>query len=90
MKTEADLQTALRNELEQWFVKQCKNNYADFYLYFTPTTNEHNGKIMICEDKPSPEYSLAMPEKIKKGCTIDQNFNWISHGILTKLPVLSY
>jgi len=90
MKNTADLEIRLLNELKQWFARQCQDNYADFYLYYLPTTAEHDGGILICkEDPPNDEYQLAWPEKIRKGCTIEQNFNWLRNAILYRLPVLS-
>jgi hypothetical protein len=90
MKTEADLQTALRNELNQWFPRQCREPYTDFYLYYLETTQEYDGGILIASEAPAnSNYKLATPEKIRKACTIDQNFNWIAQGIVRRLPVLS-
>jgi hypothetical protein len=90
MKNIADLETRLLDELNQWFPKQCRDQFADFYLYYLPTTTEHDGGILIASDDPAnPEYQLAMNEKIHKGNTVEQNFNWIRSGILRRLPVLS-
>ncbi len=90
MKNLQDLENTLKAELEQWFVRQCRDEYADFYLYYLPTTAEHDGGISICKNKPAnPECRLAMAQRINKGATIDQNFKWIRHGVLRSLPVLS-
>lgn len=90
MKNLADLENVLRVELNQWFVRQCRDEYGDFYLYYLPTTAEHDGGISICKDKPAnPECVLAMPERIDKGATVEQNFNRIRRGVLKSLPVLS-
>lgn len=90
MKNIADLETRLLNELEQWFVRQCKDPFADFYLYYLPTTAEHDGGILICAEAPAnPEYKLAMSERIYKGDSVGQNFNRIRRDVLRTLPVLS-
>lgn len=90
MKTEADLRARLKAELSNWFQRQCQNPYDDFHLYYLPTTPEHDGGILICSETPAnPEYQLAIPEAIRKGCTVEQNFNWITQEILRRLPVLA-
>jgi hypothetical protein len=90
MKTMADLETRFRNELNQWFIRQSRDIYADFYLYYLPTTAEHDGHIAIFEeDPPNPEYVLACGMKINKGAEINQLMNqW--RPILRTLPVLEY
>jgi len=85
-----DIKDRLQAELEQWFLKQCKNNYADFYLYYLPAAPEHDGGLLIAENIKNPEYLLAMPEKINKSITVEQNFNRIMvYGVLNKLPILT-
>ncbi len=89
MKNETELQGRLLAELKQWFVKQCRNPFGDYYLYYLAATAEHAGGIIICADTPAnPKYQLALGEKIRKECTVEQNFNWIRRGILRTLPVL--
>lgn len=92
MKNIADLETRLLEELTAWFPEQCQKPYEDFYLYYWPTTPDHNGGIIIIGGGSTPhstEYQLAMPERINKGDTVEQNFNRIRLGILRTLPVLS-
>jgi hypothetical protein len=89
MKNIADLESRLRLELTEWFTKQCRNPFEDYYLYYQETTAEHNGGILICKEAPANlDYRLTMPERIRKGDTIDQNFNRIRLGVLRTLPVL--
>jgi hypothetical protein len=91
MKDIMELETRLRAELDQWHVKQCRNNFDDYYLYYLETTAEHDGGIIICKEAPANQsYRLAMPQRIDKGATVNQNFNRIRNGILRSLPVLSY
>jgi len=91
MKNIADLETRLLEELDQWITQQSCEPYADFYLYYRETTPEYDGNILILPATASKgsEYQLAMPERISKGATVNQNFNRIRHGILRTLPVLS-
>ncbi len=90
MKNLQDLENTLKAELDQWFIRQCRDEYADFYLYYLPATAEHDGGLSICKDRPAnPELRLAMAERINKGATIDQNFNRIRNSVLRSLPVLS-
>jgi len=88
MKTMADIETTFRMELQQWFPKQCANIYDTYYLYYLPTTAEHDGGILICKDKPAnPEYQLAAPQRINKAAEIYQIMNeW--RPILYTLPIL--
>ena len=91
MKNLADLETRLMEELDIWLTRQSCEPYADYYLYYRETTPEYDGEILILPATASKgsEYQLAMPERINKGATINQNFNRIRHGILRTLPVLS-
>ncbi|MEI6313262.1 MAG: hypothetical protein WCO89_00220 [Syntrophus sp. (in: bacteria)] len=89
MKTEAELRARLKAELSNWFQRQCQMPYDDFHLYYLPTTPKHDGGILICSETPANhEYQLAMPQAIRKNYTEDQNFNWITHSVLRRLPVL--
>ena len=75
--------------MQQWLFKQAMNIYADFYLYYTPTTAEHDGGILIAQDAPSSDYKLARPDRLGKGNTVEQNFNQIRIHTLPHLPVLT-
>jgi len=87
MKNMADIETRLRAELNQWFIKQIRNEYDDFYLYYLPTTAEHNGGFVITSEAPSnPEYQIIQG-RINKGATIDQNMNHFRE-IVKRLPIL--
>lgn len=88
MKTYSDLQDRLKIELTHWFNLQCQNIFDDYYLYYTETIPGKSGGIIICKNPPSNDYKLAMPERINKGMTIDQNFYHIINTCLSKLPVL--
>jgi len=88
MKTFADLQTSFSNELQQWFPKQCQNFYDDYYLYYLPSTPEHDGGIIITKDKPvNSDYQLS--RIIPKHSSIDQIKNQFRNEVLPHLPVLS-
>jgi hypothetical protein len=90
MKTQADLEARLMDELRVWFPRQSRNISDDFYLYYLPSGPEHDGGILICSEKPNnPEYKLAWSERINKGFTVEQNFFYLRKVILFKLPVLS-
>ena len=88
MKNMADLETQFGMELNQWFIKQSQNIYDDYYLYYLPTTAEHDGHISICKDKPvNPELKLAAPQRINKWAELYQIKNEF-RPILSRLPVL--
>ena len=90
MKTLADLEARLMEELDIWLTRQSCEPYADFYLYYRKTTEEYDGNILILPATASKgsEYQLAMPERINKGATVNQNFNRIRADVLRTLPVL--
>lgn len=88
MKTRIDVETRLRNELNQWFLKQGRNIFDDYYLYHMPTTAEHDGGIIILKDRPkSPCYILTTGERIHKEWTVDQNFRHF-YDVVMSLPIL--
>lgn len=88
MKNRRDIQNKLMSELKQWSINQSKNIYADYYLYYTETTKEKNGDILILEDALNTDYQLAGGGKINKGATIRQNFNLLCE-VVEHLPILS-
>lgn len=84
-----DIKTRLRNELEQWFIKQTHNPFEDYYLYYLESTPEHDGGLLIAREKPvNTEYQMAGGGKINKGATVDQNFNVLMATVMG-LPILS-
>ncbi len=88
MKNMQDINTRLWGELEQWYIKQCRNEYEEYHLYYLPTTAEHDGGISICsEPPPNPEMKLADPHKINGYHTIDQNFTRLQ-SVCRRLPIL--
>ena len=90
MKNMADIQTRFHSELEQWFIKQVRDEYSDYYLYYLPTTPEHDGGFSFCKDKPAnPDVLLGWNQPVCKGSTIEQNFNAYI-PILRRLPILEY
>jgi hypothetical protein len=91
MKNRADLETALKIELERnWFPQQCREPFSDFYLYYLPTTTEHYGRLSICKDNlANPEMKLATAQRINKGASVEQNFNWLRCDVIGTLPVLT-
>ena len=87
MKTLRDIQTRLRAELEQWFVKQVHNPFGDYYLYYQESTPAHNGTLLICEDAP-PNSGYELAASIRRDYTIDGNFGLLQ-DIIRKLPILN-
>ena len=89
MKSLADIETALRLELQQWAIKQARNVYSAYYLYYIKATAEHDGGLFIAENVQSPEYQLASAQRVRPDATIEQNFNWYRLNVIRWLPVLS-
>jgi hypothetical protein len=88
MKNMNDVHNRIKAELDQWFPRQCRNDFEDYYLYYLPTTPEHDGGISICKDKPANP-DLILSERIRKDLTIEQNHNRLAE-VCRKLPILEY
>lgn len=77
----------------QWFVEEVARcaregwkalgatNCAEHYLYYKALS------LVIAQDKPSPEYQLATPERVPGNLTIDGLTAWV-HRRSTRLPIL--
>ena len=92
MKTRQDTENRLLAELKQWSIKQARDIYADYYLYYMTTTPEHDGGLLICRSDLTPnypDYQLAMLTRINKSSSVQQNFNYIRLNVLGSLPILS-
>lgn len=88
MKTMRDVNTRLKGELDQWFVKQSRDNFREYHLYYTETTPGHDGGISILsEAPPNPDVKLACAERINGFLTVDQNFRKLQ-DICRHLPIL--
>jgi len=88
MKTYQEACDRLKLELTMWCKRQTQNIYADYYLYYLPSTAEHDGGISICENQPAnPDVKLAWTQRIRKECTIEQNMNELRE-VLRSLPIL--
>ena len=91
MKNWNDLVKRFTAELEQWYIRQTRKPFENYYLYYLESTAEHDGGIIIHADSTPPEnpdYRLAAPEAIRKDMDIGQNVIYFEH-ILKRLPVLS-
>jgi len=89
MKNLCEINARLKAELDQWYIRQCQNAWDDYYLYYLPTTAEHDGGIIICKDLPAnPEYKLASAQRIRKEATVEANFILLQ-DVVRRLPVLA-
>ena len=91
MRTIAEAEAVLYNELKTWFTRQCREPFADYYLYYQAATAEHDGGLLICRSDlqpENPEYCPAMLSPISKAASIEQNLNYIRIHILGTLPIL--
>ena len=84
----SDINKTLKLELDQWYLKQVRKPYTDYYLYFIETTKKHDGGFLILEEAPTnPEYQLAGGGRINKVATVEQNYNYF-RPIINSLPVI--
>ena len=88
MKNMNDVNDILQAELNQWFIRQCRNEWDDYYLYYLPTTAEHDGGLSICKERPANP-DMILSERVRKDCTVDQNFRRLS-AVCWRLPILEY
>jgi len=89
MQTWPEVLNRLRAELDQWFIKQCRDIHEDYYLYYLPTTEAQNGGFLFLADKPeNGNYLLGWNKPVNKGKTVEQNMQKFS-DILRKLPIMS-
>jgi hypothetical protein len=89
MKNMADVATQVNLELIHYRQQQAKNIYDDYYLYYMEATPEHDGGLIICKNQPpNPDYKLAMPERIGKHLSSEQQRIKIIN-ICRTLPILS-
>ena len=92
MKTIAEAEAALHNELKTWFVRQSRDILSDYYLWYQAATPEHTGGLIICRSDltpENPEFQPAMLSPISKAASIEQNLNYLRLNILGTLPILS-
>ena len=89
MKNMADVEKVLREELNKWFVRQVRNEFEDFYLYYAPTSHGQPGEIRIESNMPLDSGFNLVVGRINKGATIDQNFKYLQE-ICRSLPILQY
>ena len=88
MQTWPEVLNRLRAELDQWFIKQCRNIHADYYLYYQATTPERNGGFLFLEDKPeNSNYLLGWNKPVDKGATVEHNMHTFS-DVLWRLPIM--
>jgi len=83
-----EIRPRLKAELDQWFIRQCRNTFDDYYLYYLESNAEHDGGFVIAKDPPpNKDYKLAWNQKIHKGATVEQNYNELI-PVINKLPIL--
>ena len=87
MKNMADVEKKLRAELNQWFVRQVRNESEDFYLYYAQTSHGQPGDLRIESNMPLDSGYNLVVGRINKGATIDQNMNKLRE-ICRHLPIL--
>lgn len=87
MNTWQDVTNRARMEIEQWFPRQCREPFTDFYWFYMETTPEHDGGFIICKDAPAnADYKIA--SKLGKHLTKDQNLYQFLE-VAGKLPILA-
>lgn len=77
-------------EIRHWFPIQYRNLYTRYYLYYMPTTDEHDGHFSIrSTHPPNPDCNnLATPEPLPRNMSEAQVLRWMEPH-LRRLPVLA-
>jgi len=89
MKNRKDIEVRLRAELTLWRDTQVRDLYTDYFLWYLPTTAEHDGGFLIARSAPpNPEFLLATPERINKSKGVEGNCAQLLPFLL-RLPILS-
>lgn len=88
MRTLDDVKVRLRLELLHWRNRQDQYPHNDYYLYYLPSTAEHDGGFGFLADSPAnTEVRLAMAERLDKQATVAEMYDRLL-PILQTLPIL--
>ena len=91
MKTQADIETALQNEITATRKRRFSDIYTDFNLWYLPHTASHDGALLILSEPPAnPEWVKAKYGEMRPGDSDTQNFNRIRLTVLPSLPIMGY
>lgn len=74
-------------EVDKWFSAICKNNFAEFYLYFLPAGGFRYGNFCITENPPNDDWELASPKKLHGGMTKENAFSFV-YTLVQRLSIL--
>ena len=87
MKTLDDIAMRMQNEMKATKQRRFQSD-EDYYVYYQPSTAEHDGGFLILKDSPAnPEYqTIAM--RLRRDQTEEQNLYQFMQ-IARRLPILS-
>ena len=71
--------------VDEWFVHQCRNPHARFFLQFVPASSHAYGKIEIAE-VAAEGFLAASPTRIVPGWTKERAWS-VVWAIVQKLPL---
>ena len=73
---------------KEWSVKQLKNKYSDYHLYYIESKPEHDGGLLIAATKPANNnYKVALNNRINKSYTAERLYNSLL-PIVSRLPII--
>ena len=82
-----DLHNNIKRIVKDYFNKQLKDPFGDYYLYYYDSTHNGKGYITIDKNIPGKDWQLAWNERLSKNKTFDQLFSLVL-DICKKLPIL--
>jgi hypothetical protein len=76
-------------EANKWFIEQCKNVYAAYYLYVKQSTESQWGELRLSTELPSSDFVLASPDRFTSNNTVESAIYKIK-SIAQRLPIVPY
>jgi hypothetical protein len=88
MRNIDDVYRALDLALREWHPKQCRALHEDYYLYYLPTSAEHDGCFLFLKEDPANKEFICTGQVVSKHLTIEAN-RAILADLLRVLPILA-
>ena len=86
--TTISLQNAITQLVAFWFIEQCNDPAAPFFLYHIPSSGPEGGVLTIAQEKPDDRWELSSPARISPAWERSRAVRFIEM-IGKNLPILS-
>jgi len=78
-----------KREANKWFIEQCNNVYAAYYLYVRKSTESQWGELKLSTELPNCDFVLASPDRFTPNNTVESVIYKIT-SIAQRLPIVPY